>query len=46
LIQDVANGETFTGLWLSLDNPTLDYRFCEFQSSSGSYSPILEILYT
>jgi hypothetical protein len=45
LIQAVADGAIYEGLWLYVGNAVSDYRTAEFSSSEGANIPILEITY-
>jgi hypothetical protein len=46
LIQAVADGAVYEGIWLYVGNPTNLYRWCQFSSKEGANSPILEITFT
>lgn len=46
LIQAVADGAVYEGIWLYIGNPANLYRWCKFSSKEGSNPPILEITFT
>jgi hypothetical protein len=45
LVQAVAAGATYQGIWMYIGNPVSDYRNCSFSSKEGANDPILEIKY-
>jgi hypothetical protein len=45
LIQAIADGATYQGIWLFVGNEIIDYRWCQFSSKEGYNKPILEIVY-
>jgi hypothetical protein len=46
LIQAVADGVVYEGLWIYVGNAVSDYRTVEFSSSEGANNPVLEIKYS
>ena len=45
LIQAVADGAVYEGIWLYIGNAVDDYRSCQFISNEGANNPVLEIAY-
>jgi hypothetical protein len=45
LIQTVANGAIYEGIWLFVGNEYTDYRWCQFGSKESDNKPVLEIGY-
>ena len=43
LVQAVADGAMYEGIWMYVTNIVDDYRWCQFCSSEGANVPILEI---
>jgi hypothetical protein len=45
LIQAIADGASYEGIWLYVGNNYTDYRWCQFSSKEGDNKPVLEIKY-
>lgn len=45
LVQSVADGEGYYGIWIYVANPVLDYRWCQFSSSEAENVPSLKLIY-
>lgn len=45
LVQSIADGAVNEGIWLSVGNPTDEYRWCKFSSKEGDHVPELVMSY-